>query len=597
MRFAEPTLPPPAFTDPQRKEKLVAVVPALDVHFAELVTRARFPGLSVGLVIDEELVWSKGYGVRDLDSKDPVDADTVFRLASITKSFTAMAVLQLRDAGKLSLEDPASKYLPQLAGLVYPTRDARPITLRDLLTHAAGLPHDPPVPIDETHSPTDEEVLESIQGMTLDATPNVRFAYSNLGFALAGMIVSRISGLPYREYIASRILGPLGMTATGFEPPSQGLALGYLLERDGLKHPQLLRLGAADPSGGLFASLRDLARYAAFQLSAWPPRDDADDGPLRRSSLREAQRASTWVSLRVFPRVLGRAQRASADSYGFGWVAQETCEWDTAVFHSGGLSDGYSSQLLTLPDRGVAIVALTNVHDAPSALEQAVRDGIRMLDASGALAKRVVQPTAGMLAARDAVLALREHWDDALAARIFPPHAAAFLPVLRESFARDWKEHGACRVVSTTAEDRTQLRWETECERGGQTVWVVMTPDGERIANIVGRSSFPPDPRLTEAATRLVSLVERWDDEAYDALVAPSVDRPQVKAAFEAAASTHGRCRIDRAGKLGDKTHARFALTCDRGGPLELRATLDEKTGKLSDVMLVAPSEEGKKCP
>ena len=594
-RYADPVAPP-AFADPERKAKLLAVVPGLDAHFAELATKAKLPGLAVGLVIDDELVWSKGYGVRDLQSKEPVDADTVFRLASITKSFTGMALLQLRDEGKLSLEDPAQKYLPELAGLVYPTRDAPLITLRELLTHLAGLPHDPPGAFDESRAPTDDEILKSLQGMTLVAPPNTRNLYSNVGFELAGMVVSRVSGMPYPDYVVSRILRPLGMTSSGFEPAADRLAAGYRIERGEVKHPPLIAF-SANPAGGLFSSVRDLARYAALQLSAWPPRDDADDGPLRRSSLREAQRMSTWWSLDVFPRVLGKTQRASATGYGFGWVAQETCEWDTVVWHNGGLSDGYHSVLLFLPDRGVAMVALTNFDDEAQVLDQAVRDGMRMVDASGALAKRIVRPTPALLAARDAVLALRERWDDALAARTFSPDATSFLPLLRDGFAKDKREHGVCHLESTVSEDPAHVRWETTCEHGGQSFRLEVRSKDGRIANIDGEDTFPPDPRLAAGASRLASLIQRWDDKAYDGLVSPSVERPGVRAAFVEAATSHGSCNVDHPGKAGDKTHGRFALRCARGGPFELRASLDDKSGKLSDVVLIAPSEEGKKCP
>jgi hypothetical protein len=343
--------------------------------------------------------------------------------------------------------------------------------------------------------------------------------------------------------------------------------------------------------------VRDLARYAALQLAAWPPRDEADVGPLRRSSVREAQRMSTWWSLEVFPRMLGKAQRANATGYGFGWVAQETCEWDTLVWHNGGLSDGYHSALFFLPDRGVALVALTNLDDEPQMLDQGVRDGLRLLDASGALAKRVVLPTPALLAARDAVLALRESWDDALAARTFPAEAAPFLPLVRDGFAKEKREHGACHVGATTATDPLHLRWEMTCEHGGLSYRIDTRPGDGRVANIDGDETFPPDPRLEAAATRLASLVQRWDDKAYDELAAPSVERSHVKAAFAEAATKHGSCRVDHAGKAGDKTHGRFALTCAHGGPSELRATLDDKTGKITDVLLVVPSEEGKKCP
>ena len=204
-----------------------------------------------------------------------------------------------------------------------------------LLTHMGGLPPDPPLAESEHHALTDEEILRSVQGLRLDATPDVEISYSNLGFELAGMVVARVSGMPYRDYMMSRVLRPLGMTSTGFDPDASRVASGYLWDRDTLTHPKPVALGA-NAAKGLFSSLRDLARYAAFQLSAWPARDDPDDGPLRRSSLREAQQISSWWGLKVSPRVLGESPRATASGYGLGWGRDETCDFDTVIRKSRG---------------------------------------------------------------------------------------------------------------------------------------------------------------------------------------------------------------------------------------------------------------------
>lgn len=596
VHFAETSGAAPKFVDPQRKEKILAAVPQLEHHFAELATKAKYPGFAVGLVVDSELVWSKGYGVRDVDSKQPFDADTVSRLASLTKSFTGMAVLQLRDEGKLSLDDPAQKYLPELAGLVYPTRDAPLITIRMLLTHLGGLPHDPPVPELGDRAPTDEEILKSLQGLRLDLTPDVAPSYSNLGFELAGMIVSRVSGMPYRDYMLSHVLRPLGMTSTGFDPDASRVATGYMWDRENLTHPKRIALGA-NPAGGLFSTVRDLARYAAFELSAWPARDDADDGPLRRSSLREAQQVASWWGFQVRPRALGQPARATASGYGFGWVRDETCDFDSVVWHNGSLSDGYHSALYMLPDRGVAIVSLANSVDMPQDLEEGVLEGLRLLDGAGAIAKRVLQPTPDLLAARESLLALTVHWEDARATSVFAPEVASALPRIHEHFEKDKTEVGACHVTSTDVDDSLHMRWEMACDHGGQRFFMGLTSDGKRISDMLHFNSVPPDARLSAAAARLASLVQRWDDKAYDAMAAPSVDRPGVKAAFVEAAASHGSCKVDHAGKEGDKTHADFALTCARGAPLQLHAALDEKSGKVVDVKLAPPAEEGKKCP
>jgi hypothetical protein len=141
------------------------------------------------------------------------------------------------------------------------------------------------------------------------------------------------------------------------------------------------------------------------------------------------------------------------------------------------------------------------------------------------------------------------------------------------------------------------MHWDMTCEHGWQRFELGLMADGKRMASMLHYNHLPPDARLAAAASRLASLVPRWDDRAYDAVAMPSDDRPKVKAAFVEAAAAHGSCTVDHAEKDGDKTHARFALACTRGGPLELRAALDDKSGRVSEVTLGAPAEEGKKCP
>ena len=145
QRFAQPTLPPPAFADPEeRARKLAGALPEMEELFADQFKTRKMPALVVALVVDGQLRWSKAWGDRDAARKQPADLDTVFRIASLTKSFTAASVLQLRDEGKLSLDDPAEKYLPELEQLAYPTHDSPRITVRHLLSHGGGFPEDNP---------------------------------------------------------------------------------------------------------------------------------------------------------------------------------------------------------------------------------------------------------------------------------------------------------------------------------------------------------------------------------------------------------------------------------------------------------------------
>ncbi len=129
-RLAEGSVPAPMFADPQRKQKLAAAFPEIEKLFLAYAQRANMPGAVMGVIIDGELAWVKATGVRETTNKAPVTPDTVFRIASMTKSFTAMAILKLRDDGKLSLDDPVSRYIPAMADLPYPTKDSPAITIR-----------------------------------------------------------------------------------------------------------------------------------------------------------------------------------------------------------------------------------------------------------------------------------------------------------------------------------------------------------------------------------------------------------------------------------------------------------------------------------
>ena len=154
-------LDPPRFADPGRRAKLATAFPDIDSTFTEFVRTAHVPGAAWGIVIDGTLAHSGAAGVRDVASQAPVDADTVFRIASMTKSFTAVAILKLRDQGRLSLDDPAERYVPELRGLPYPTSDAPRITIRHLLSHSAGFPEDNPWG-DQQLADTDAQLTEML---------------------------------------------------------------------------------------------------------------------------------------------------------------------------------------------------------------------------------------------------------------------------------------------------------------------------------------------------------------------------------------------------------------------------------------------------
>jgi CubicO group peptidase (beta-lactamase class C family) len=204
---------PPAFTDPARAEKVAATAHAVRQMFEAHAERQHLPGLAWGVVLDGRLLYAGSVGRANLDAAIPADQRSLFRIASMSKSFTALAILQLRDAGKLSLDDPASNYIPEMKHLTLLTTDAPVITIRHLLTHSAGFPEDNPWG-DRQLADSDQELRAFVaDGVSFSNVPGVEYEYSNLGFALLGQIVQVVSGMDYRDYTRTHIFDPLGMTS------------------------------------------------------------------------------------------------------------------------------------------------------------------------------------------------------------------------------------------------------------------------------------------------------------------------------------------------------------------------------------------------
>jgi CubicO group peptidase (beta-lactamase class C family) len=467
------------FADANRRAKLRTAFADIDRIFSDFATRQHVPGAAWGIVIDGELAHSGTHGFRDLATKAPVDADTVFRIASMTKSFTAMAILKLRDEGKLSLDDPAERYVPELKGLTYPTKDSPRVTVRHLLSHAEGFPEDNPWG-DRQLARSDREMAEMMRrGIPFSNAPGLAYEYSNYGFAILGRIVARVAGMPYREYVATNILRPLGMSATTLEPttvPKNRLALGYRWEDNRWKDEPLLPDGAFGAMGGMLTSMRDLSRYVGAFLSAWPPRDDAESAPIRRSSLREMQQV--W---RPRPTFAGRdsttgAVQLNAGGYGFGLGITQTCAYDHIVAHSGGLP-GFGSIMRWLPDYGVGVIAFGNL--TYTGWGRTTDLAIEQLAKSGGLQRRSVTPSPALVNARAAVTKLVLNWDDALADRIAAENL--FLDVDKERRRQEINaaraKVGECNADGPfDVENALRGQWAMTCERGKLRVAITLAP-------------------------------------------------------------------------------------------------------------------------
>lgn len=471
--------PPARFADPQRVARLAQAMPEIDRLVQEFLQREKVPGAAWGVLVDGQLVHLGTHGVRDVANAAPVQRDTVFRIASMTKSFTAMAILQLRDAGRLTLDDPAEKYLPELRTLRYPTTDSPRITVRHLLTHAQGFPEDNPWG-DQQLSISEAEFDALLRsGIAFSNAPGTTYEYSNYGYALLGRIVTRVSGIPYRDYIRQRILQPLGMTATTLEPrevaPTR-LALGYRREDDQWKLEPQLADGAFGSMGGMLTSLEDLARYVGVYLNAFPARDGDERVPLSRASLREMQQLWRARPTLVTRNAAGGLQ-LNAGGYGYGLRVSESCEFGHMVAHSGGLP-GFGSQMRWLPDYGVGLIAFGN--RTYTGWGGIFDEALLVLSRSGGLLPREVQPAPALTAARQGVNALVAAWDDETATRLAAGNL--FLDRSRErrrsEFAALREAVGACRDRPGFLYSENALRgdWLLDCERGVVQVSVTLSP-------------------------------------------------------------------------------------------------------------------------
>jgi CubicO group peptidase (beta-lactamase class C family) len=480
---SDTTRPIDPFMDPDRLRRIEAMFPVIREIYEAHAKKNNIPGLTFGIVVDGKLAYSGSFGYTDIDRKIPVSTASVFRIASMSKSFAAMAILQLRDAGKLNLDDPAAKYIPQLAGLKYPTADAPPITVRHLMTHGAGFPEDNPWG-DRQLADTDRELMALIaRQLSFSNPPGIAYEYSNLGFALLGKIITRVSGKPYQQYIREKILLPLGMKHTTYEygdVPKDLLAHGYRWIYDQWREEALLH-DAPDGSwgamGAMLSSVEDFAAYMSLHLSAWPPSDARETGPVKRSSVREMHHPWRFNGLNLqFRYADGRScPMASAYAYGLGW--SRDCEGRTYIHHSGGLP-GFGSQWRIMPEYGIGVVAFGNRTYSPmGGVNYQVLD---TLVRGAGLKPRPVAVSAILRQRQQELLAFLPDWEGAAQSGIF---AENFFPdnptdLLRKDAQALFAKAGKIRAVRPmVAENNLRGSFILEGEQANLEVYFTLSPE------------------------------------------------------------------------------------------------------------------------
>jgi len=332
---------------------------ALNQELSSLVRTAQAewpaPSVSAAVASNGEIVWGETVGVANAATGEEATPDHQYRIGSITKTFTAVAIMQLRDAGKLDLEDPLDRHLEGVAH--------KP-TIRRMLSHSSGLQREPPGDVWETMRFTEgEEFLQSAAEAEQVLPPGSHFHYSNLAFALLGEVVARVSGQPWEEYLGAHVLQPLGLTRTSVRKQAPA-AQGYLVDpyADSVhEEPADLDIGATAAAGALWSTPADLARWAAFF-------SDPNPDVLSPDTVEEMQTFQTMVDLDQW-------------KLGFGLGLELFREGDRVFAGHGGAMPGFLAMVVASRKEGTGAVLLTNSGAAQGVSELAVKLAVKAAEA------------------------------------------------------------------------------------------------------------------------------------------------------------------------------------------------------------------------
>jgi len=332
---------------------------ALRTELSGLVRKAQAewpaPSVSAAVARKGEVVWGETLGVANTATGEEATPDHQYRIGSITKTFTAVAIMQLRDAGKLDLEDPLDRHLD---GVPH-----RP-TLRRMLSHSSGLQREPPGDVWETMRFTaGEEFLASAGEAEQVLPPGSHFHYSNLAFALLGEVVARVSGRPWEQYLSEQVLEPLGMTRTSVQRQAPA-AQGYFVDpySDAVhEEPSDLDIGSTAPAGALWSTPADLARWAAFF-------SDPNPDVLAGDTVEEMQTFQTMVDHEEW-------------KLGFGLGLQLFRDGDRIFAGHGGAMPGFLAMVVASRKEGTGAVLLTNSGAAQGVSDLAVELAVKAAEA------------------------------------------------------------------------------------------------------------------------------------------------------------------------------------------------------------------------
>jgi CubicO group peptidase (beta-lactamase class C family) len=448
---------------------LDGAMPEIRKGFQDWMTANNVPGLAFGIVKDGQLIHVEGLGLQDLEAKRPVTADSAFRIASMSKAFTAYEILQLEAKGKLRLDDPALKHVPEMAGW------GAGMTVRDLLHHTAGFVTDDPWG-DRQQVLTPAQFTAMLKaGVPFHTAPGSAYEYSNFGYATLGRVIGTVSGKPFQQQVGETVFTPLGMRSTTydvFKVPEARLAVGYRFENGKWSAEPMMRDGEFGAMGGVVTTANDYAKWVAHLLSGWPvPAKAGAEGAV----LRAMRNGGGFLHVRARPGKDAPDCRLQM-IYAGGLVAGQDCLLGAVLFHSGGYP-GYGSHMLLFPEAGVGIFAFTNrTYAAPL---PPVWDAAGALQRAGVLANQAV-PVSPSLEAGYA--AAKVAW---AAGRIDAQPQYLAMNMLLDRSAANWAaeftrlkgETGACNTAAPIVPaGALSGRFEWICEKGKLNGQVLLAP-------------------------------------------------------------------------------------------------------------------------
>lgn len=308
------------------------------------------PGLAIGIVSGDQ-VYAKGFGVKSIETQEPVTAHSLFHLASISKTFVATAAMQLAEQGKLELDAPIFTYLPDF---ILDDPRCRQITVRQMLSHTAGMPDTDDYGWDRPEY--DEQALErymhSLANEKLIALPGEKFAYSNIGYEVLGLLIARTSGKSFEDYISQHLLRPLGMNSSTFlkvEVAPEHTTTPHILLPPTVVSPDYPYNRAHAPSSTLHSSAEELGSWALMNLN--------------RGEL-HGQRVLQATSFEQLWHPYQQTDSTHPTEFvGLSWFI-DTYRGQRRIRHDG-VDTGFQSDMVILPDQSIAVVVLANTIPAP----------------------------------------------------------------------------------------------------------------------------------------------------------------------------------------------------------------------------------------